>query len=276
MSPSILESAIHIAPILHDMYDQDVSVYVADTEKIVAAYNNQKLNLGLQTGHLLESQSITHKALTQQKRIQASVELSRSLVGIPYVAICTPLRENDQVVGALTIVISSERYNQLIDAGEEILAAVEEVTSAAENLAAAGEEVAATARDMDSSMDKVKNDVQHVTGITGEIKKVSAQTNILGINASIEAARAGAHGQGFAVVANEVRKLSDSTKTAVLIISEDITNVKTSIEILIESVRHLAKVSEAQAEGVVELKQAMYQISGLAEKLVMMGKVENK
>jgi methyl-accepting chemotaxis protein len=62
-------------------------------------------------------------------------------------------------------------------------------------------------------MERISEQVTHVSSILGEIDSISKQTNLLALNAAIEAARAGETGRGFAVVADEVRTLSNRTTT---------------------------------------------------------------
>jgi methyl-accepting chemotaxis protein len=101
---------------------------------------------------------------------------------------------------------------------ERIDSMMTEILSGNENLAAnISERMAdvergvAVARDLGSMFGGLSEKTKGVSGITGAIQDVSDRTNILAINASIEAARAGSVGKGFRIIANEVRTLAGQT-----------------------------------------------------------------
>lgn len=80
------------------------------------------------------------------------------------------------------------------------------------------------AREMHESVAELKNTSSQIKSIVSAVKKIADQTNLLSLNASIEAARAGTHGAGFAVVAKEVNKLASHTKETVYDIEQLIQN----------------------------------------------------
>ena len=122
-----------------------------------------------------------------------------------------------------------------------------EVTSASmETITHSIEDTAEKTREVVSQ----SSDIQSVIEIIGDI---ADQTNLLALNAAIEAARAGEHGRGFAVVADEVRKLAERTQ-------KSLTEINTNISILTQSITDIGSSIEEQSESVAKVNVAITDI----------------
>jgi methyl-accepting chemotaxis protein len=131
--------------------------------------------------------------------------------------------------------ISSRTQVAAERAGEAKRTALEGVGVAQESLAGM-ERIHNTVNNATTSVEKLGRSSQEVGAIVAVIKEIADQTNLLALNAAIEAARAGEQGRGFAVVADEVRKLAEKTTQATSEISQMIQNIQSETRHAIEAI----------------------------------------
>ncbi|WP_424924261.1 methyl-accepting chemotaxis protein [Bacillus cytotoxicus] len=107
----------------------------------------------------------------------------------------------------------------------------------------------------------LREKVTLVSDIAQIIKDISSQTNILSLNAAIEAARVGEHGRGFAVVAEEVRRLANNVENA-------IKKINSNVESIVKGVATVNDVNKKLQEEVIDNQEKISKTMDEFEKIV--------
>jgi methyl-accepting chemotaxis protein len=233
---------------------------LAQVQHSIESYNSARASLSALVGKVMSSaegvaQTSITLAATSQESSAAASEIADGASQLAANSSAAAERVRQLALGAGAVTTGSESQGRLVEdmsaAISEAASGVESVSESARDMQTAASTGNVAVKETVAAMDRVKLSVERSTEqvrlldekgreigkIVETIEQIAAQTNLLALNAAIEAARAGEHGRGFAVVADEVRKLAEQSTQSTKQIGELIASVTKTVEETVNAIQ---------------------------------------
>ena len=155
-------------------------------------------------------------------------------------------KDIDNISAELSIAVeeAQENYKGLEKASNDLQSATQQINSLTQKIHTTSE----TEQELAQKLEILSTNAQDVKSVLGVISDIADQTNLLALNAAIEAARAGEHGRGFAVVADEVRKLAENTQ-------KSLSEINATINVIVQAILEASSQMNNNAQEVIKIAE---------------------
>lgn len=257
------------SPLLAEMFPEGSFLYMTDLHKVFHRQPSKKFDVpDLPIGYELNEEDIPYKVLRTKKSITEEVDSSR--FGVPVLVTCYPLfddENSDETVATLGVIIPKAIASNLRDMSENLENGVTGIAAAIEELAASAATIFANEQDLNNEIKQITALSNEINTVSQFIKDIADETKLLGLNASIEAARAGESGRGFGVVAEEIRKLSEESKSTVPKIQRLTEKINQTVEETSKKSQISLDSSQEQAAATEEITASVQEITTMSDEL---------
>jgi hypothetical protein len=240
--------------------------FMGEDGEIIATMQKERLGTIHEVARKIINGEIDYAAVTNEEAIELGgvkpgyngpIKVEGEIVG------CLGISGDPKVVKSLqqmaAIIVEEELkknviYKEKQNIVNNVAKNVEKISATIQEVAAGAEELTFTSKNIESIGEKLECEVSSINNIVGIIQGISNKTNILGLNAAIEAARAGKDGNGFSVVAAEVRKLSRNSDSS-------LKEIKAMLDIIKDTIFEITTIVKQNLLTTMEQAQSLEEIS---------------
>ncbi|MPM14976.1 putative sensory transducer protein YfmS [bioreactor metagenome] len=264
--PDVFYCFKQIAPYLNNLTINDTAVYLADRENYLLAFPGENIMLPIKPGDKIQRGTAVRECIAKNKAVRLKVP--ENVLGTAYIACAVPISEDNKVVGGVSFVTSIKQEEKLLGIAAELSKGLEKVISSSKAIEDQAESMINIYEELFKLSETLHGCIRETDDVLKVIDNFAMQTNLLGINASVEAARAGSAGKGFGVIAKETSRLANSTSSSSKKIEEIFDRIKAASGDQASVIDNINHIVFSQREAVKNVNAEINMLSVTLETLM--------
>ena len=211
----LLKNLIDTASLYSKFLQQDIAICISDTEKYLALFETETMKFPFPVGYRISESGFDNVLKEIAKTGDSFVNyVSKEITGtVPIKSIITPVYDDSHtLIGYFSVSINIEKETNIEDSSYILKQSIDSVNNNIHRITKGAGELSQLMYSVEHEFGEIITSVNNGTKSLDAIKNITKKINLLSINASIEASRAGSVGNGFAIVAQEMRKLAEQSR----------------------------------------------------------------
>lgn len=255
----LIRSFYNLIPHFKHYFEDELIFTISNIEKFLLVQDSENIKMSSKTGDTIPVGCAAYECLKQKKPV--SIMVPKEVFGTPVKAMAVPVYEGKEIVGTIVIGKSIERITKVSNLSKNISDALAQISNTTAEMASGIQNISETNFNIQNFVEKTNEEAKQTDDVLEFIDNIAKQTNLLGLNAAIESARAGEYGRGFGVVSNEIRKLSQSSSQSIKQINDILKNIQNSISEISQKFNESNIVLDKQTSSIEEISSAIQELN---------------
>lgn len=265
----LLEKLIEIAPLYAKAIQQDAAIGISDMEEYLAFFETDTLKFPYKVGERMRDVGygeVLDEIIRTGKPFINYV--SKEYTGtVPMKSIVTPVYDDGKMVGCISVSLNIEKEAQIENYSALLKESIDSANQSIHGIRKEAEELDNLLTSVQNEFNQIEESVRRGTASIELIKGITKKTNLLSLNAAIEASRAGTAGKGFGIVAEEMQNLAEQCKTVTGQVEEALLAIQNNILQTAQIAQKANVVSEDQFASTDEVTKSVDSITDKCNEL---------
>ncbi len=255
-----------LGPYLQLLWEDDVTLSLTDRQQYLQILHSPTIPVNVKDGDSMPGGASSRQAVEQGRLV--AISIAKEVVGVDLKSRDIPIKDSQgAVIGSLGAARNLNRQREVYRLTSNLSTALREITEAIGHIAENVQHLVNTNQDLLQHSETARKGTQKTDEVIAFIRNVAGQTNLLGLNASIEAARAGDAGRGFGVVAQEIRNLSESSNQSIQEINAILQDIQIRVSQISEGIHKSSNVFSEQAAALEEINASIQELNATSQTL---------